>query len=68
MQWDDALDSSENHKQAAMALAKRLNWSGQWFEGWTSDACVWVCAADSVPQFTVTRTRAEGLEHDRFAA
>lgn len=66
--WDDALDSSENHKQAAMALAKRLNWAGQWFEGWTGDASVWVCADDSVAQFTVNRPRAEGIVHDRSAA
>lgn len=28
LHWDDALDAGENHKRAALELAKRLGWTG----------------------------------------
>jgi hypothetical protein len=31
--WDNALDPFENHRAAAMALAKRWGWSGRWAAG-----------------------------------
>lgn len=29
--WDHRLNPEENHKAAAIALAKRLEWRGTWF-------------------------------------
>jgi hypothetical protein len=31
--WDHALNSSENHRAAAMALAVKFGWSGTWVGG-----------------------------------
>jgi len=40
--WDDALNSDENHLAAAKALAVKLRWRGQWVAGCTSTGCVFV--------------------------
>jgi hypothetical protein len=53
MQWDDALNSNENHRAAATALATKMDWSGNWAAGWTEDACVWVNVCEWTPQFVV---------------
>ena len=33
LSWDDALDIDGNHQAAAKALARKLNWAGQWIGG-----------------------------------
>ena len=33
MQWDDALNSDENHRAAAQALADKLKWPGAFVTG-----------------------------------
>lgn len=43
--WDPALEVSENHMEAAKALATRLGWPGEWVEGaGPSGSSVWVLA------------------------
>jgi hypothetical protein len=46
-EWDDALNSDENHLAAAKSLAKELGWAyGNWHGGELPDASrVWVCEA-----------------------
>lgn len=47
LDWDDALDSDANHCAAALALARKLNWTyGTWHGGGMpkGDGCVFVCA------------------------
>jgi len=43
--WNDALNSDCNHRCAALALALRLSWRGDWACGTLSDSGdrVWVC-------------------------
>ncbi len=41
--WDDALNSDENHRRAALALAERYGWSTNWVGGGTRTGYVWVC-------------------------
>jgi len=43
--WDYALNPQENHRAAAMALARRFKWSGRWVSGDTAEGTVWVNAA-----------------------
>jgi hypothetical protein len=33
LEWDDALNTDENHKAAALALATKLQWRGTWQGG-----------------------------------
>lgn len=33
LHWDDSLNPESNHRAAAIALADRLQWSGQWTSG-----------------------------------
>lgn len=33
LSWDDALDIDDNHAAAAIALANKLGWGGQWVGG-----------------------------------
>jgi hypothetical protein len=33
VEWDDALNSDQNHIAAAQALAQKLGWSGTWHGG-----------------------------------
>ncbi len=40
--WDCALNSSDNHKAAAKALAERLKWEGEWHSGETDTGCVFI--------------------------
>ena len=43
IEWDDALNSEQNHSAAAFALATRLGWSGAWHGGGTAQGgCVFV--------------------------
>lgn len=56
LQWDDALNTDENHTAAAATLARRLGWSGDWHGGalGTGDGFCFV-NADDVPAFHVAR-------------
>lgn len=51
LEWDDALNSEQNHMEAAKALAAKMNWSGTWQGGGTSSGYVFV-NLDS-DQFTI---------------
>ena len=52
--WDDALNSDENHFAAAMALARKLNWTGTWHVGSTPHGCVFVQSiGDPYDSFTL---------------
>ena len=44
IEWDDALNSDQNHSAAACALASKLGWSGVWHGGSLGDraGCVFV--------------------------
>ena len=56
LHWDDALNSDDNHKAAARALATKLGWDyGEWIAGVTKDgASVWVCnTLNADDKFTV---------------
>jgi hypothetical protein len=44
LEWDDALNTDDNHKAAAAALAHKLDWTGRWHAGATSNGCVFVLA------------------------
>ena len=37
-----ALDAEDNHREAALELAKKLNWKGQYIGGHTKEGMVWV--------------------------
>lgn len=42
LDWDDALNSEENHRLAALTLAKKYDWPGKWVAGCTKDGYVFV--------------------------
>lgn len=45
LEWDDRLNSDNNHKRAAEAFARKFNWTGTWVCGHLPDgAVVWVSA------------------------
>lgn len=37
LHWDDRLNSTENHRYAAIALASKLEWDGVWTGGFNQD-------------------------------
>ena len=41
--WADELDEKENHRAAAAALIKKMDWHGSWVRGSLKDCDVWVC-------------------------
>jgi hypothetical protein len=44
LDWDDALNSEENHVAAAKALAGKFKWAGEWYTGGMPDGShVHVC-------------------------
>ena len=43
--WDDTLDSFENHAAAAMKLAAKLEWFGNWTPGATESGYVFCVVA-----------------------
>lgn len=45
LHWDNSLNSDDNHKMAAKALATKLGWDyGEWICGVTKEGqSVWVC-------------------------
>lgn len=60
--WDDALDSEQNHRAAAEALARRQGWHGRWIGGGTDRGYVFVCDVKWETGFTVPET-AESLNY-----
>jgi hypothetical protein len=42
VEWDDQLNSDDNHLAAAKALALKLGWRGSWVAGCTPTGCVFV--------------------------
>lgn len=56
LHWDDALNTDGNHAAAALTLARKLGWSGDWHGGalGTGDGYCFV-NADKVPAFRVSR-------------
>ena len=58
LSWDYALGSEENHRLAAMALATKLEWDGEWIGGESPDECghTYVRALSFSPRFTVEAT------------
>ena len=53
--WDYAIGSEENHKQAAIKLIRKLGWAhdktrgdtyGDWYAGGTKNGYVFVCCVD----------------------
>ena len=42
LDWDDALNSTENHARAANALAVKLEWRGRWIGGGIKTGYVFV--------------------------
>lgn len=51
LHWDDSLNSDNNHKAAALELATKFGWKGNWYGGGTADGCVFVCTRDDGPDF-----------------
>ena len=49
LDWDDSLNSEQNHRIAAEALARKYGWHGTWISGWLPDgsAQCWTCFDDS---------------------
>ena len=45
LSWDSALNERENHKIGAMALARKLEWTGVWSGGGTEDGFCFVQAS-----------------------
>lgn len=47
LSWDDSLNPDSNHRAAAIALADKLQWNGQWVSGsLPSGESVWVLQSD----------------------
>jgi hypothetical protein len=42
LDWDDALDSYDNHVKAAEALVAKFKWGGVWYGGGTGAGYVFV--------------------------
>lgn len=53
--YNHSLSPSANHKAAALALAAKMDWKGEWFSGGmpSEDGDVFVCAKASEPAFAV---------------
>lgn len=60
IEWDHALNSSQNHAAAAKALADKFSWKGTWFSGGmpSEDGDVFVNADITEPAFSVERSNA----------
>lgn len=42
IEWDHSLTSDQNHRAAAVALCKKLGWTGTLAQGGFPDSCVFV--------------------------
>lgn len=49
--WNHSINAHENHRRAAMALAKRNGWGGFWAHGDALDGAVWVRVVDETNGF-----------------
>ena len=58
LEWDDAMNTDDNHKAAAQALARKLDWHGVWACGATPHGCVFVMQDGD--RFMVTPQRVGG--------
>lgn len=47
--YNYALSNGGNHKEAAAALAKKLEWNGEYIGGHTKDGMVWI---NSRPEYS----------------
>lgn len=56
VEYDDALGTFENHKQAALKLAKRFGWFGTWQGGSSVKGCVFVLMTDKHDRFIIDRS------------
>lgn len=54
--WNHAANVPTNHRNAALALAKSLNWSGQWVMGNTDKGYVFVRTFPGEFEFEVEKT------------
>ncbi len=52
--WDHALDGQDNHARAAEALAKKLDWDGDWHIADGGDVYLWVRTGPFSQRFTVS--------------
>ena len=65
LHWDDSMNSDNNHKAAAKALATKLGWDyGDWIAGVVKDgSTVWVCnTLNQADKFTISN------DHERSKA
>lgn len=46
--YDDALNTEQNHRAAAMALAAKLDWKGTYHGGGIPDGYAFVCETDDI--------------------
>lgn len=46
--WQYELSSAANHERAALLLAEKLSWRGQWVCGWESGSAIFVCVSEEV--------------------
>jgi hypothetical protein len=56
LSYDYALTGKENHRLAALALARKLNLLGEWADIWDNtqkDGFTFVCLGDANPAFTL---------------
>jgi hypothetical protein len=42
--WDDEFDAGENHKAAALALCRKMDWQMPIVGGWIKEGMCWVFA------------------------
>lgn len=53
--WNHGVTHDENHRLAAFALAKKLNWVGKWCGGGTKTGGVYVCETHNTDTFTIAK-------------
>jgi hypothetical protein len=53
--WNHEVNHDENHRLAAFALAKKLNWVGKWAGGGTKTGAVYVCETHNTDTFTIAK-------------
>jgi hypothetical protein len=51
LDWDDGLNSDENHARAALALADKFKWRGAYYGGGLPDGCGNVYVHSDEPSF-----------------
>lgn len=61
--WNRQMTAIENHGKAAMALAKKLNWNGEWISGDAGDQYIWT-RQHPIIQFGKFSITVEDVEND----